>query len=469
LLADGLVEVARANDDARIAVEYLLEAAGLRREGDLPGAAEALSAALQRAPHDAVIMGRLEPLLRTLAQPRRLADALALHLTTLSDVQRQPVLRTLATLWTTELGDSVTGERFAAEARGLGPPPPPPVNIAALWRAVAPELAVPPMRDLLTSTGGHTSDPAEAPPKDGRAEGAVRVFAIDNDVRLLTSIGGHTSAAASPAPSVTPSTRISDHAAAMHALRERIAALPARQRARIHEARVELAHLHRQANELQAARDELNTVLAEDRANVTAWQALVELEEQASQWPAAAVALDELAQLMTDDLSRADMLFRLGEIALSHLGDAERAHDAYLKAIDHHPRHIGTLRRLLDYYWGLGDRQSLIEIADTLDEQEALVAEATSPSARVCVYFSAALIGDQARALRLARTIGAAHAMLVADATVALALRGVHAAELVSAVRFICRAPGPSLAAVRVALLERQQPLLAALATQLIS
>ena len=149
------------------------------------------------------------------------------------------------------------------------------------------------------------------------------------------------------------SLRSGDVAGAIAASRALLDLLPADDVRALNAARLQLGELCQRGGDLAAAEACFEAVLAEDPTAVGALTPLCALYVERGEWAAAARALTQLAGMAATPRQRANLLFRLGELYRLHLGDGDKAADAYLRAVNLDPAHAPTLRRLVDYYWRL--------------------------------------------------------------------------------------------------------------------
>jgi tetratricopeptide (TPR) repeat protein len=143
-------------------------------------------------------------------------------------------------------------------------------------------------------------------------------------------------------------------------------------------ARADLGELCRKAGDTVGAVYYFELVVAEEPHHERALEALADLYVERGNWGGAARALRTLAGLAIGPEARATVLFRLGELLLTQLGDLAGADDAYLRASDLDPSHVPTLRRLIDVYWRAGDIGALLEVAQELARTGRLLEPATA-------------------------------------------------------------------------------------------
>src|SRR5262249_40181731 len=134
-----------------------------------------------------------------------------------------------------------------------------------------------------------------------------------------------------------------DDASAYTALKSILDLLPLDAVDRITELRRQLGRLAVKLDEPAQARHYFELVLAQDPTRAAVLEQLVVLYIDAQLWEQAGEAYGRLSYLAEKPADRAELLFRRGEILRLGLEDQDRANDAYLKAIDLHPRHAPTL------------------------------------------------------------------------------------------------------------------------------
>ncbi len=187
-----------------------------------------------------------------------------------------------------------------------------------------------------------------------------------------------------------------------------------------------LVDLQRQAGNLDAAIAQLERVLRDHPHHAPALDSLVELHVARADWSAAARYLYQLVPLAPSPTARAERLFRLGETILLHLGDVERADDAFLRASDLDPAHVPTLRRLLDVYWRADDPAALVEVASELAEKDALSPRGPNAhhgSSLAHAMIAAALVGETALVKQIGTALGDDGPRRIAEALAELAGR----------------------------------------------
>ncbi len=155
--------------------------------------------------------------------------------------------------------------------------------------------------------------------------------------------------------------------------------------------RLELGRLALRLDQREAALGYYELIVAEAPGHSEALAALERLHLDAEQWSEAAEVYLRRSYLVDEPRERAELLYRRGE-ALLRQGDHERANDAFLKAIDLHPTHAPTLRRLVRYYFAEGDFEALAEITHELEALGAPLNEV-----QLWAGLGLALSGDEAR------------------------------------------------------------------------
>jgi tetratricopeptide (TPR) repeat protein len=188
-----------------------------------------------------------------------------------------------------------------------------------------------------------------------------------------------------------------------------------------------LVDLLRQAGNVDAAIAQLERVLRDHPHHATALEQLAELSITRADWTAATRYLYQLIPLAPSPTARAERLFRLGETVLVHLGDVDRADDAFLRASDLDPAHVPTLRRLLDVYWRADDPAALVEVATELASKDQLAARGTSAaqhgSSLAHALIAAALVGETTLAKQIGNALGDDGPRRIAEALAELAGR----------------------------------------------
>ncbi len=331
--ARGLTATAEVEADAAAASSALGEAALLYRTrlDDWPAAARSLERALARRPDSALLLADFEAVMRHLDDPNRLRQAFEAHLASLSGAARGPVLARLAQL------DSALGDADAASQHN-----------SELRRWEAPRIAPAAVSKL---------------PDSGRG-------------RALFLAVSDASAAANSQPGLAGAELLT----AIADLRRQVDSLSARAVDESRKLRLRLAWMYHRAGDVNAAHGELERLVAEDPQNRSLLAALVETNLADERWSDALAALDRLQRLTESPADRATLVFRMGELHRSRLGDDDSAAEEYLRAIDLDSEAQPPLWRLLDHFWAKHDDDNLIDIARSLD---ALGALATPPMDKV--------------------------------------------------------------------------------------
>jgi Tfp pilus assembly protein PilF len=231
-------------------------------------------------------------------------------------------------------------------------------------------------------------------------------------------------------------------------------------------ARLELARLYRDAGRLAEAYRQLEMVLIEEPANVSARQLQIEVAEADGRWLDAAQALERLSYLLPSLDERALALHRAGELHLLRLSDKVSASDCYLKAIDIRPLYAPTLRRLVDYFWSIGDTASAAEMAATLDDEGTFAVPETPAGTRARAALALAFAGEARRAGRLATAVDDIALAALALAATELANRGGDPARVAQALRVVS-GEAARVAVLRERLAQLSDPIAAALASRL--
>ena len=117
------------------------------------------------------------------------------------------------------------------------------------------------------------------------------------------------------------------------------------------------------------ARNYYELVLAQQPERAEALRPLVDIYAATGEWDRCAEMLGRLAYQAETPAERAELTYREAEVFRLHLLDEERASAGYLKAVDYHPEHAPSLRRLIPYYFAEGDVSALGEVLAELDRQ----------------------------------------------------------------------------------------------------
>jgi tetratricopeptide (TPR) repeat protein len=415
----------RTGEDAVARADHLRRAAELlhRRLGRSEEAIALYDEALRRAPGHLPASDALESLFAELGDERRVAALLRHKLQAGLDGAR-------ADEWLPRLVEleARLDAPLADRRRSLG-------ALAELQRAGARE---PELLDTLAQLAAIAGDAAE---RLGYERERARILGEPADDERWREILW------APLPPARPPAEVAE-------LERELAALPSEAIDRRRALRLELAECCAAAGEHTAARAHLEWLIAEEPSQRDALAQLAALATDEGHFDEAVTLLERCSRLVDTRAEQVAMLYRMGELCLGPLRDPERAAEAYLKAIDLDPHHIPTLRRLIDDYARRGDAKSVAELTADLDHVGGLLVEATPAVTRARAALACALVGNEAAALPVARTLGSA-AAAVAQALVEAEAHAPSPRALVAAAQVLCRAPGPSLAEVRAALAGR--------------
>lgn len=173
---------------------------------------------------------------------------------------------------------------------------------------------------------------------------------------------------------------------------------------RLAELRLALGELYLAQDQPELARERLEATLQLDQHNEKAMRLLLAVYEVLGDHAAAAEMVHLLAHQLPDPLVRAGLLHHRAQLLGTHLGDEEEAINCLLKAYDIAPQHVPTLWRLVDYYWGEGDLESVRQMARDLDTSGALEGE-THDLRLVSISTAILAGGDEDRAAQLLRSV----------------------------------------------------------------
>lgn len=173
---------------------------------------------------------------------------------------------------------------------------------------------------------------------------------------------------------------------------------------RLAELRLALGELYLAQEQPELARERLEATLQLDQHNEKAMRLLLAVYEALGDHAAAAEMVRVLAHQLPDPLVRAGLLHHRAQLLGTHLGDEEEAINCLLKAYDIAPQHVPTLWRLVDYYWGEGDLESVRQMARDLDTSGALEGE-THDLRLVSISTAILAGGDEDRAAQLLRSV----------------------------------------------------------------
>jgi len=167
-----------------------------------------------------------------------------------------------------------------------------------------------------------------------------------------------------------------------------------------------LVELYRMVGEFDHAIEQLEQIVREHPHHSGSIELLAEMHIAKSDWATATRYLYQLIPLAPTPQERAERLYRLGEAVLVHLGDLDRADDAFLRASDLNPTHVPTLRRLLDVYWRGDDPGALVEVASELARTGGLAKGPIAGSSLAQALVAAALVGETQLAGQLVAALG---------------------------------------------------------------
>jgi len=232
-------------------------------------------------------------------------------------------------------------------------------------------------------------------------------------------------------------TRAGDYPTALAAARAVLALVPLDDTTAPFAIATAMVELHRAMGDREAAITQLERVLRDQPHHVPALEALVELHRDTQNWPAAARYQYQLVPLSGSHVARAERLYALGVILSDHLDDHDRADDVFLRAIDLHPTHVPTLRRLLDTFWRNAELREFVDVALELVQQHAVQGPGSIVETSVAGRLVAALCLDSSHYATAEVVLGkysAAISQAVAQALTELSDAG-KSAELTAAVR----------------------------------
>jgi tetratricopeptide (TPR) repeat protein len=170
--------------------------------------------------------------------------------------------------------------------------------------------------------------------------------------------------------------------------------------------RRELVELYRMVGDFDEAIHQLEHIVRDHPHHASSTELLAEMHIAKGDWPTATRYMYALVPLAPTPAERADRLYRLGEAVLVHLGDVDRADDVFLRASDLDPRHVPTLRRLLDVYWRADDPGALVEVAAQLARVGGLAKGPVAGSSLAQALVAAALCGETHLASQLVGALG---------------------------------------------------------------
>jgi len=167
-----------------------------------------------------------------------------------------------------------------------------------------------------------------------------------------------------------------------------------------------LVELYRMVGDFDEAIVQLEHIVRDHPHHAPSIEVLSEMFISKGDWATATRYLYQLVPLAPTAQERAERLYRLGEAVLVHLGDIERADDAFLRACDLNPTHVPTLRRLLDVYWRGDDPGALVEVASELSRGGGLTKKSIAASSLAQALIAAALVGEGQLANLLVAALG---------------------------------------------------------------
>jgi tetratricopeptide (TPR) repeat protein len=184
-------------------------------------------------------------------------------------------------------------------------------------------------------------------------------------------------------------------------LEEVVRLLPAEEIASLIDTRQHLADIYFALSDWGAAKHHVELVLAHDPGRLPMLERLTVLQEELGQHAAAVDSLDRVARLSALPRKRAEALLRQGDILREHLGDEGRAFEAYLRSSDLDPGLPASALRLIAGYFGRGQFDDVVAVADDLLRVGPL--PAMEPPLRLQLAMAIALVrGDAAQGAALA-------------------------------------------------------------------
>jgi|GEM_PF-5632763 len=200
--------------------------------------------------------------------------------------------------------------------------------------------------------------------------------------------------------------QLGDLETALYASRGVCEVLPAEDVKAITAARLQVGELALKCDQPDIAARYLEAVLAEDPKSHSAMVQLAHVYPQIEEWEKAAEVIRRLADTAESPRERARIQFDLGEIFRYHLGDRERAGEAYLRAIDDDPSYAPTLHRLIDYFWRRGSQGEASEIALELHQLGGLMAPELDRETMARALIALGQQGRRDLAVKLGGSIG---------------------------------------------------------------
>ncbi len=143
-------------------------------------------------------------------------------------------------------------------------------------------------------------------------------------------------------------------------------------RARLHR---KIGRIHRQNDQLDAAREAYLALIAEIPDDVLARQALYEIYRAQENHEALVSVIEELLRYESDGQRRHDLMVEQARVAIDHQGDPSAAIAVLEKLVEEHPQDVASLERLFDLH---AERKTWSRAARAL----GLLAEQAHDSAR---------------------------------------------------------------------------------------
>lgn len=140
---------------------------------------------------------------------------------------------------------------------------------------------------------------------------------------------------------------------------------------------VELARALAEMGELAKAKSSLESALAQRPDHTTALGAMAELCTKEGDWQGVEQTYVRLARLLAAPEEQREIYEKLAELYSVHAVNLSRAEVAYKEVLKRAPNDIGTLEKLVELYKRQGD------VARAVETQQAIVAEAVEPGARL--------------------------------------------------------------------------------------
>jgi tetratricopeptide (TPR) repeat protein len=167
-----------------------------------------------------------------------------------------------------------------------------------------------------------------------------------------------------------------------------------------------LVDLYRIVGDFDEAIVQLEHIVRDSPHHAPSIEQLAEMYIAKGDWKTATRFLYQLVPLAPTPHERAERLYRLGDAIMLHLDDVDRADDVFLRASDLDPKHVPTLRRLLDVYWRADDPGALVEVAGQLAKNGGLAMGPVAGSSLAQALVAAALVGETELAAKLVDALG---------------------------------------------------------------